>query len=196
MCNDFGNKVPYSAYVDALAGLRIPLKGPAAIPNLEPREDIRPTDPAPVLKGSADGTAEFSVMRWGFLPGRPKAPPVINFRSDGRTFDKGRCLVPASHFFEFTGTKYPKTKWRFTVPGEDWFCIAGLWRLQETPNGPEERFTLLTCEPGPDVAKLHDRQIVVLPRGDWAAWLNLSLPMGGVCRPSPEGTFAVEQVAR
>ena len=149
-----------------------------------------------VLKGRDDGKAEFAQMKWGFLPGRPKAAPVINFRSDGRTFDKGRCLVPASHFFEFTGTKYPKTKWKFMLPDEDWFAIAGLWRLQETPDGPQERFTLLTCEPGPDVAKFHDRQIVVLDRKDWAAWLNLSQPMGGVCRASPEGTFKVEQVVR
>jgi putative SOS response-associated peptidase YedK len=36
---------------------------------------------------------------------RGKGAPVINFRSEGRRFPKGRCLIPASHFFEFTGSK-------------------------------------------------------------------------------------------
>ena len=57
----------------------------------------------------------------------------------------------ASHFFEFTGAKSPKTKWKFTKAGEDWFCFVGLWRPM--PEGGEV-FTLLTTAPGPDVAPL------------------------------------------
>jgi hypothetical protein len=55
---------------------------------------------------------------WGFPPARPKGAPVINFRSEGRRFPKGRCLIPASHFFEFTGSKPPKSKWKLVVSGE------------------------------------------------------------------------------
>ena len=36
--------------------------------------------------------------------------------------------VPAIAFHEFTGTRSPKTRWRFTVAGAAWFCIAGVWR--------------------------------------------------------------------
>jgi putative SOS response-associated peptidase YedK len=75
--------------------------------------------------------------------------PVINFRSEGRRFPLGRCLVPASFFYEFTGTKSPKSKWRFTMIGEDWFSFAGLWRL--LPQGGAA-FTLLTTDPSDDVA--------------------------------------------
>jgi putative SOS response-associated peptidase YedK len=53
---------------------------------------------------------------------------------------KGRCLIPASHFFEFTGTKPPKSKGRFTKAGEDWFCFAGLWRPM--PDAGGDAFTL------------------------------------------------------
>jgi putative SOS response-associated peptidase YedK len=45
---------------------------------------------------------ELGQLRWGFPPARAKGPPVINFGSEGRRFPKGRCLTPASHFFEFT----------------------------------------------------------------------------------------------
>ena len=40
------------------------------------------------------------------------------------------------------------------------------------PDGAGEAFTLLTTEPGPDVAPIHNRQVVVLDRADWAAWLD------------------------
>ena len=159
MCNDFGNKIPYSDYLTAFSQSRIPIKWPNAAPNLEPRDDIWPTERAPVIRRLEDGTNEFSDLRWGFPPARPKGPPVINFRSEGRRFPVGRCLIPASHFFEFTGAKSPKTKWKFTKADEDSFCFAGLWRPMAVGG---EAFTLLTTEPSPDVAPIHDRQMVVL----------------------------------
>ena len=173
LCNDFGNRVSYSAYVEAFSQTRVPLIVPKAVPNLEPRNNIWPTETAPVLR-LAEGGVELVQLRWGFAPGRPNGAPVINFRSEGRRFPNGRCLVPASHFYEFTGAKSPKSKWRFTKAGEDWFCFAGLWRLEaaEMPAA----FTLLTTAPGPDVAPIHKRQMVVLERPDWLACLELTRP--------------------
>jgi hypothetical protein len=92
MCNAFGNNIPYRDYLAAFSQTRIPVKWPAAAPNLEPRDDIWPTDRAPVIRRLGDGTNEFSVLRWGFPPARPKGPPVINFRSEDRRFPVGRCL--------------------------------------------------------------------------------------------------------
>jgi putative SOS response-associated peptidase YedK len=135
VCNDFGNNGPYSAYLRAFSQIRAPIVFPKAAPNLEPRDDIWPTEMAPVFRRRDDGV-ELVQLRWGFPPARPKGAPIINFRSEGRRFPKGRCLIPASHFFEFTGAKAPKSKWKFTTAGEDWFCFAGLWRpmppVQET----------------------------------------------------------------
>jgi putative SOS response-associated peptidase YedK len=113
MCNDFGNHIPYSDYLAAFSQTRIPVKWPDAIPNLQPRDDIWPTDRAPVIRRLAkrpadasqeaslleDGTNKFAELRWGFPPAQPKRPPVINVRSEGRRFPVGRCLVPASHFW-------------------------------------------------------------------------------------------------
>lgn len=195
MCNDYANRVPFSAYREAFSETRLPLvsPGPEAAPNLEPRDDIRPTDTAPIIR-TAEGGVALAQLRWGFAPARPKAPPVINFRSEGRRFDRGRCLIPASAFYEFTGAKYPKTKWRFTMAGADWFCIAGLWR--PASDAWPESFTMLTLEPGPDVAPYHDRQIAVLERSGWEAWLDPAVPATDLLRPTPAGTLDVEQVDR
>ena len=128
MCNDYGNRVPYSAYLEAFSQLKIRLFAAADHQNLQPRDDIWPIDVAPIVR-SSDGGAELIQLRGAFLLGLPKGPPVINMRSEGRRFPHGRCLVPASHFYEFTGKRSPKDRWRFTKLGGEWFCIAGIWRL-------------------------------------------------------------------
>jgi putative SOS response-associated peptidase YedK len=191
MCNDYANHVPWSAYAEAFSDIRLPVVFPKAALNLEPRDDIWPTDVAPIVR-RVEGGVELARLRWGFPPGRPKAGPVINFRSEGRRLDRGRCLVPASWFYEFRGAKAPKEKWKFTKTGEEWFCFAGLWR--PASGGGFEAFTLLTTEPGADVAAIHGRQMVVLERADWAAWLDLTKPEGELLRALPEGSLTRERV--
>jgi putative SOS response-associated peptidase YedK len=73
MCNDYGNRVPYSAYLEAFSQLKIRLFAAGGPPNLEPRDDIWPTDVAPIIR-SSNGAAELIQLRWGFPSGRPKGP--------------------------------------------------------------------------------------------------------------------------
>jgi hypothetical protein len=75
---------------------------------------------APGAWGGAGSTA------LGLPAGEAQGLTGDQFPCEGRRFPKGRCLIPASHFFEFTGQKTPKPKWKFTKAGEDWFCFAGL----------------------------------------------------------------------
>jgi putative SOS response-associated peptidase YedK len=108
MCNDYGNKIPYSEFLAAFSEIRIPVKWPDSAPNLERRDDIWPTDRAPVIRRLEDGRMSSRNCGGVFRLLGQKGPPVINFRDEGRRFPVGRCLVPASHFFEFTGKKSPK----------------------------------------------------------------------------------------
>ena len=188
MCNKFGYNSPLHRLIERFGDAGLTFDDPPGF-NLAPREEINPTDPALVVSG-APGALELRQMRWGFAPPRPKAPPVINFRSEGRTFGAGRCLVPATHFFEFTGTIYPRMRWRFTMPSEAPFCMAGLCRGV----GDEARFTLLTIDSGPDVAPFHNRQIVPLPASAWAAWLDPASPGETLLRAGPAGSLGAEQV--
>jgi len=183
MCNEYRFKQSLDRIAQAFSELNLPLSWAGGAPNLEPRDSIRPTDPAPVIVGEPSG-AELKQLRWGFV--QPGRPPIINFRSDGRRFPSGRCLVPADGFYEFTGSKSPKSKWLFTpADGGELFCIAGLIR--------DDRFTLLTTEPGPDIQPYHNRQIVILPRSDWTAWVGpaAAQPKLG---PLPAGSLKVEQI--
>ena len=192
MCNLFENKTSFRDLLDAFGRYRTPILRPEphAAPNLPPLDAVRPTDAAPVVRAFADG-AELVTMRWGFIPERPKAGPVTNFRSEGRRFERGRCLIPATAFFEFTGARTPKTRWRFAEAERPWFCLAGLWRAFPTGDGPGERFTLLTTAPGPDMAPYHDRQPVVVPRESWRDWLTGAPGSEALLRAGPEGSLTV-----
>ena len=192
MCNDYGNEVAYAEYAEALRQLAMPIQAPSAASNLEPRRDIWPTETAPVFRRH-EGGVELAQLRWGFPPASVKGRVVINFKSEGRSFAKSRrCIVPASYFFEFKGTKTPKEKYRFTLNGEPWFCFAGLWR--PASDDKRESFTLLTTAPGPDVAPIHNRQMVVLRRDQWKAWLDLTASEAELLAPLPAGSLEVERV--
>lgn len=182
MCNEYRFRQPLDTLADAFAQLSLPIHWAGGAPNLEPRDSIRPTDPAPIVVGSPDG-AELKQLRWGFQQDR--GGPLINFRSDGRRFGAGRCLIPADGFYEFTGPKAPKSKWLFTAADNELFCIAGLVR--------DERFTMLTMQPGPDIAPYHDRQIVILPRTHWAQWLDATQPQPAFAE-LPAGSLNVVQI--
>jgi putative SOS response-associated peptidase YedK len=90
MCNDFGNHIPYSDYLAAFSQTRIPVRWPNAAPNLEPREDIWPTDKAPVIRRLEGGTNEFLELRWASPrldrkehPSFTSVPRVGDFQSAG-----------------------------------------------------------------------------------------------------------------
>lgn len=188
MCNDYEQHVSRADYARAIAALELAAGDDAA---LLPADDIRIGDMGPVLRAAGNGV-ELVTMRFGFPPPRPKAGPVFNFKSDGRSFaDSRRCVVVLSGFFEFTGSKYPKTKHRFALRDSPVMGIAGLW--SEAEDGALS-FTMLTTEPGPDIAPVHDRQVCVLKPEDWAAWLFLTKPQEELLRPLPEGTLVVEVV--
>lgn len=192
MCNEVRRRVALGQIRDDFSQIRIPLRFPEGLPNLAPLDSIRITDPNAIVRRGEEG-AELVVRRWSW-PGAG-GKPVYNFRSEGREFSSGRCLIVADGFYEFTKPADPKQKrkdkWLFTKRGEPWFCIAGLWR-----NAPEvgEAFTMLTTEPCADVAPYHHRQIAVLNRDDWARWLDPAVPAREVLKPLPAGSLDVERV--
>ncbi|HZG47664.1 MAG TPA: SOS response-associated peptidase [Allosphingosinicella sp.] len=195
MCNEHRRRVALGQIRDDFSQIRIPLRFPEGLPNLAPLDSVRITDPNPIIREAADasGEAELVVRRWSW-PG-PGGKPVYNFRSEGRSFASGRCLIVTDGFYEFTAPTDPKKKrkdkWLFTLKNHDWFCIAGLWRRDPQVG---EAYTMLTTPPGPDVASYHNRGIAVLGRDQWAAWLDASSPAADVLRPLPAGSLSVEQV--
>ena len=163
---------------------------PEGVPNLEPR-DIRITDPGPIVRMGGQGP-EMVFRRWSWPMSNGK--PLYNFRSEGRNFPSSRCLVIADGFYEYTPPADPKQKrkdrWLFTPSDGGLLGIAGITRQH-----PEvgEAYTLLTAEPGPDVAPYHRRQIVLLHPDGWNDWLGTETQSAELLHPSDEGYLRVER---
>jgi putative SOS response-associated peptidase YedK len=194
MCNLYTQSKSVDEVARFFRDLQMPLTFPEGAPNLTPR-DIAITDPGPIVRVGGSAGFELVVRRWSW-PGAG-GKPVYNFRSDGREFPSGRCLILADGFYEFTAPADPKAKrkdrWLFAFPGGGMLGIAGLTRTV-----PEigEAFTMLTTEPGPDVAPYHSRQVAVLAPERWSAWLDPSVPARELLHPLPAGTLQVQPSPR
>ena len=124
--------------------------------DLGPEDDIAPGSIQPVVSINQDGERQLELMRWGFkLPDRL----LFNARSEGietskfwkDAFLKGRVIVPADAIFEWKempkGQKKPK--YEFTLPGQEPFGMAGVWKLWKNPKTDqwERTFAVITGEP-------------------------------------------------
>jgi putative SOS response-associated peptidase YedK len=192
MCNLYTQSKSVDEVARVFRELQMPLGFPEGIPNLQPT-DIRITDPGPIVRaGAGGGGLEMVVRRWSW-PG-PSGKPVYNFRSQGREFPSGRCLIVADGFYEFTTPADPKQKrkdkWLFTDPDQRLLGIAGL--VRDVP-AIGQAFTMLTTEPGPD-APYHGRQVAVLKQDQWGDWLDPQAEVKGLIGPLPGGTLVVRQV--
>jgi putative SOS response-associated peptidase YedK len=171
MCNLYRLHKGADAIRQLFAQQGLQLSFPEGVPNLEPK-DFCITDPAPIVRVGRDGGLEMVIRRWSWPS--PGGKPVFNLRSEGRSFTN-RCLAIADGFYEFTASEDPKakrkTKWLFTpVEGE----LLGIAAVTRTVPEIGEAFSLLTAEPSPEVAPIHNRQIILPSPAHWLEWLDPS----------------------
>lgn len=170
------------------------------VPLFEPRADLRPTDQAPIVRLRDDGQREAVLMRWGFKPPFAKDDADrINARGESvatayrQAFRNRRCLVPASAFFEWSGDKGGKTKWRVTVRDKPLFAFAGLWDWRRDPKHPDaapvEAFTIITTAPNDLLSDIHDRMPVIVDEKDFDGWLQTG--SASLLRPAPSEAIEI-----
>ena len=80
MCNDYRNRIPLDTLRDGFPGLETP----GGAPNLEPRDDVRITKSAPVIRNTAAGGRELAQLRWSWPgPGRAASRSTISAPTGG-----------------------------------------------------------------------------------------------------------------
>ncbi|HEV3008820.1 MAG TPA: SOS response-associated peptidase [Burkholderiales bacterium] len=101
-----------------------------------------------------------SPARWG-LRGR-----FVNLRAEtvlSKFKASGRCLVPASGFYEWKREGRRKQPYYFHPGNEALFGFAALWE--------RDTCSLITTEPNAVIRKVHDRMPLIVPTESYAAWL-------------------------
>jgi putative SOS response-associated peptidase YedK len=148
-------------------------------------------------------------MGWGFVPRWAKGDPgkrPINARSESaaekplfrQAFREGRCLVPASGFFEWRKDGPVRQPYYFHRVDGAPLLFAGLQDRWEGPEGAVETFAILTTRANGLMAPIHDRMPVILDPGAGHAWMDPS-PGGAqalleLLRPCPEELLACHPV--
>lgn len=151
-----------------------------------PRYNLAPTQNAPILV-PRDGEGRVALMaRWGLIPHWAKDPAtfratLVNARSESAhekpsfrdAFARDRCVVPASGFYEWRAPEGGGRKQPFWIRRRDGapLALAGLHARNERAETPDS-FTILTTRPNALMARLHDRQPVILPAAALDAWFD------------------------
>ncbi len=154
---------------------------------LEP-DVVKPTLAAPILIANPDhGKPEVAPMRFGLVPHwytkafRDWKATTFNARVeevDDKPAFKGafryrRAIVPAEAFYEWSGPKGARTKWRITRDDNEQLGFAAIWDEASCQEGSLFSFAILTRAAGEKMSPIHDREPIVLPRGTWSDWINL-----------------------
>ncbi len=157
-------------------------------PTWTPHWNIAPTQDAPIIRQHPkEPRRTFSLARWGLIPYWAKDRTIgfktINAASETAaekpTFrdamKQRRCLVPATAFYEWKKLG-PKTKQPYSIGMQDdsAFAFAGLWERWRDPADKSvvETFSILTTEPNPLVADVHDRMPAILNPDAYDLWLD------------------------
>jgi len=160
------------------------------------RYNHAPTERAPVVR-IKEGRRELVMLRWGW--GKPSWSPNrewINARSEGivtsrhyaDSFRLRRCLIPVSGYYEWrkmpSGRRAPH--W-IGMADRSPFALAGIWKevLDRKTGELQDQYLVITCQPNPLLAAIHDRMPLIIDVADYDAWLSAEPPPLHLLRSFP-----------
>jgi putative SOS response-associated peptidase YedK len=127
-----------------------------AVLEIQPHYNIAPASEILVVRDK-----KASLARWG-LRGK-----FINLRAEtvlARFRTSGRCLVPASGFYEWQARAGRKQPFYFLPKNDPLFGFAALWE--------RDACSLITTEPNAVMRDIHDRMPLIVPKDRYGEWLS------------------------
>ena len=149
--------------------------------------NIKPTNDVYIIKNQA-----IEIASWGMIAHWSKSDDeaaksqssAINARSESvhekptfkSAFRSNRCLLPASGYYEWASElgKY-KTKQPIYISRDDDKLLAftGIFQSWTSPSGRViQSVSIITRQAVGQLALVHSRMPVFLPRDRWADWMN------------------------
>ena len=152
---------------------------------VEPRYNLTPGRAVAVVR-EREGQRRLEPLQWGLIPFWAKDATIgrklVNARLDSlaekpayrEAWQRRRCLIPASGFYEWSEPKDGCKRPYFIRPGsEPLLALAGLWERWRTPAGEKlETCVIVTTDANAQLAPIHDRMPLLIPRDAHALWLD------------------------
>jgi putative SOS response-associated peptidase YedK len=152
--------------------------------------NIKPTQDIFIIK--SDSVRKIDVVSWGLIAPWSKTgeealrsqSQAINARFESvhekptfrRAFTRSRCLIPASGYYEWaTELGRYKTKQPVFISSEDKNLLAfsGIYESWISPEGATRKSAAIITRPAVgELAKVHDRMPLFLPKESWDEWLD------------------------
>lgn len=196
MCGRFGLTNSHGRVSKMFPGVQL-------LPDLEARYNIAPTQ---LVLAVGRGGAE--LLRWGIAGKTPtghfnlRAETILRLPPGGELLTAGRVIVPASHFYEWTGSGPRRHPLSIARQDGELLALAGLRSKWIDPTSGEvvPAVTLLTTEPNALLAALHNRMPVILDhreREEWRSGLPLTRDrLRAILVPYPDGRLIATQVSK
>jgi len=174
-----------------------------------PRYNLTPGQAVAVVR-ERDGRRRLDALQWGLVPFWAKDASIgrrlINARLDGvadkpafrEAWTRRRCLIPASGFYEWSEPVDGRKRPHFIRPGDEpLFALAGLWERWRTPAGDKlETCVIVTTDANAQLAPIHDRMPLLIPRDAHALWLDPGSSVADVAKLAERPrTLAVRPVS-
>jgi putative SOS response-associated peptidase YedK len=178
------------------------LFGEMPMPMLQPRYNIAPSQPVPVVRQNPAGQREMVLVRWGLIPSWSKGPDsrfsMINARVETvaqkpayrSAFRYKRCLIPVDGFYEWRAERAAKQPYVLRPRDGRPLALAGLWEHWQDADGNElESCTILVREANEQVKAVHERMPLIMSPDSFDLWLDIHAQ-----KPQPlETLLAVQQ---
>jgi putative SOS response-associated peptidase YedK len=153
--------------------------------------NIAPTNEIYIIRNESDSRILDSAS-WGiiapwqknFVDARASQSHAINARSESihekptfrHAFRTSRCLIPATGYYEWAtslGKYSPKQPFYISREDGHQLSIAGIWSSWQSEKGEViQSAAIITREAVGELATIHSRMPVFMPKDRWSAWLD------------------------
>lgn len=152
-------------------------------PHHESRYNIAPgTDVLAVAARRGERAAGW--LRWGLRRPEKGTGLIVNIRGEGLFGSswlgdagrRGRCLIPASHFYEWQAVAAARAKQPYAIAGSkgEVMALGGVYVAAQRSELTDGRApcAVVTTRPNSLLREVHDRMPVIVAPENYAAWLN------------------------
>jgi putative SOS response-associated peptidase YedK len=188
MCGRYAQSLGVEEIVDSFT-----LDGSKLEQSLPLNWNIAPTNEIYIIRNESDSRILDSAS-WGIIApwqkslaeARASQSHAINARSESihekptfrQAFRTSRCLIPASGYYEWAtalGKFPPKQPFYISRSDQSPLSIAGIWSTWKSEKGEIiQSAAIITREAVGELATIHSRMPVFMPRERWNEWLDQS----------------------
>ena len=167
----------YETYSEEELGFQYLNRRPLHLEGFQATYNLAPTQHSPIVL-VRDGSPTIELFRWGLIPAwarsleaaaqysliNARSETITQKRSYAQAFERRRCVVPLSGFYEWKRDGSWKRPFAVYRTDSSIMSVAGVWECwqPDAQAAPVHSFSIVTTAANAVMAEIHDRMPVVL----------------------------------